>query len=302
MFRYGKIAIGCSLSSALYCFYNQIPMIYVERRKVHPFEFFKPDTDLSLLKIEPLRYDLKMSDEGVATFGPSKRQVYEKIMVLLSLSGLVPFSNLAKSVHIEKKHLKIITERNRVYEVAYEELIVFDDTNISGLSSILKDNKDEKTQVLDWFEINQGSNTPLDYIKTDDNFVKDIFLYKSKRPDVKPGVKDLVAIPYMTPNEAKYDYQNSDTYARFKILKTMKEAGVKGPKNGKNPNYPDRSPEPFKWLSPKITFVTREIVPPPMSKYRNTKKVKFCYDTPEQIMSENTIKINSYSTKLLNAF
>ena len=104
MFRYGKIAIGCSLSSALYCFYNQIPMIYVERRKVHPFDFFKPDTDLSLLKIEPLRYDLKMSDEGVAVFGPSKRQVYEKIMVLLSLSGLVPFSNLAKSVHIEKKH------------------------------------------------------------------------------------------------------------------------------------------------------------------------------------------------------
>ena len=68
MFRYGKIALGCSLSSALYCFYNQIPMIYVERRKVHPFEFFEPDTDLSLLKIEPLRYDLKMSDEGVAVF------------------------------------------------------------------------------------------------------------------------------------------------------------------------------------------------------------------------------------------
>ena len=91
MFRYGKIAIGCSLSSALYCFYNQIPMIYVERRKIHPFDFFKPDTDLSLLKIEPLRYDLEMSNKGVAVFGPSKRQVYEKIMVLLSLSGLVPF-------------------------------------------------------------------------------------------------------------------------------------------------------------------------------------------------------------------
>ena len=302
MFQYNKIALGCSLSSALYCFYNQIPMIYVERRKVHPFEFFEPNTDLSLLKIEPLRYDLKMSDEEVAVFGPSKRQVYEKIMVLLSLSGLVPFSNLAKSVHIEKKNLKIITERNRIYEVAYEELIVFDDTNISGLSSILRDNKDEKTQVLDWFEINQGSNTPLDYIKTDDNFVKDIFLYKSKRPDVTPGVKDLVAISYMTPNEAKYDYQNSDTYARFKILKTMKEAGIKGQKNGKNPNYPDRSSEPFKWLLPKITFVSREIAPLPMSKYRNTKKIKFCYDTPEQIMSENTIKINSYSSKLLNAF
>ena len=134
MFRYGKIAIGCSLSSALYCFYNQIPMIYVERRKVHPFEFFEPDTDLSLLKIEPLRYDLKMSDEGVAVFGPSKRQVYEKIMVLLSLSGLVPFSNLAKSVHIEKKHLKIITERNRVYFPVSEHLVSLFSSSLSGFS------------------------------------------------------------------------------------------------------------------------------------------------------------------------
>ncbi len=167
--------------------------------------------------------------------------------------------------------------------MAYEELIVFDDTNISGLSSILKDNKDEKTQVLDWFEINQGSNTPLDYIKTDDNFVKDIFLYKSKRPKVKPGVKDLVAISYMTPNEAKYDYQNSDTYARFKILKTMKEAGVKGPKNGKNPNYPDRSSEPFKWLSPKITFVTREIFLRPCRSIATPKRSNFAMIHPNRL-------------------
>jgi len=301
MFRYGKIALGCSLSSALYCFYNQIPMIYVERRKIHPFEFFKPNTDLSLLKIEPLRYDLKMSDEGVAVFGPSKQQVYEKIMVLLSLSGLVPFSNLAKSAHIDKKHLKIITEHNRVYKVEYDELIVFDDTKISGLSSILKDNKNQKTQILDWFEINQGSGTKLDYIQTEGDFINQIFLYESKRPDVNQQFKDLVAISRLTSDEAKYEYQNSDTYARFKVLRCMKEAGIRGPKNGKNPNYPERSQEPFKWLSPKITFVKREIVPPPMSKYRNTKKINFCYDTPEQIMSNSDIKINSYPTKLLNA-
>ena len=39
MFEYDKIAIGCNLSSAIYCFYNQIPMIFVEKRKVHPFDF-----------------------------------------------------------------------------------------------------------------------------------------------------------------------------------------------------------------------------------------------------------------------
>ena len=84
MFQYDKIAIGCNLSSAIYCFYNQIPMIFVEKRKVHPFEFFEPNTDLSLLKIEPLRYDLRRSDEEVPLFGASKIQVYEKMKAQLN--------------------------------------------------------------------------------------------------------------------------------------------------------------------------------------------------------------------------
>ena len=76
MFQYDKIVIGCNLSAALYCFYNQLPLIFVERCKVHPFEFFKPNTDLSLLKIEPLRYDLRKSQDNIVILGASKEQVY----------------------------------------------------------------------------------------------------------------------------------------------------------------------------------------------------------------------------------
>jgi hypothetical protein len=301
MFQYHKIAIGCTLSSALYCFYNQIPMIYVERHKIHPFIFFQPKTDLSLLKIEPLCYDLKMPNNKVAIVGTSKRQVYEKILVLLSLSGLVPFSNIAKSIHINKKYLKVITDQNKIFNLNYDKLIIFDDVGVSGLSTISEKNENTKTQVLDWFDVNLGSSHELDYISNEGDFVKDIFFYESNRPDVRSGVKDLVSISYLTTQEAKYDYQYSDTYARFKILKCMKEAGIRGPKNGKNPNYPNRSSEPFKWLSPKITFKQRQILPPSMGRYQNTKKIDFCYDVPEKIISSNIIKLNTYSTKLLNA-
>ena len=301
MFQHHKIAIGCTLSSALYCFYNQIPMIYVERQKVHPFNFFQSKTDLSLLKIEPLCYDLSMPNEKVAIFGTSKRQVYEKILVLLSLSGFIPFSNIAKSIHINKKYLKVITEQNKVFNLDYDKLIIFDDVGVSGLSTISEKNENTKTQVLDWFDVNLGSSHQLDYISNEDDFVKDIFFYESNRPDVRSGVKDLVSISYLTTHEAKYDYQYSDTYARFKILKCMKDAGIRGPKNGKNPNYPSRSLEPFKWLSPKITFRQRQVLPLPMGKYQNTKKINFCYDVPEEIISQNIIKLNTYSAKLLNA-
>ena len=301
MFEYDKIAIGCNLSSAIYCFYNQIPLIFVDKRKVHPFEFFEPNTDLSLLKIEPLRYDLKRSDKGVTLFGASKTQVYEKMLALLSLSGLVPFSNLAKSINIGKKHIKVATKGNKVFNVGYKKLLVFDDGGISGLPGIIKRDEDQLVQVLDWFEVNLGATHDIDHIETKDHFIKDIFFYQSNRASVQSNRKDLVAISHLTSKEAKYEYQYSDTYARFKALELMKAAGIRGTKNGKNPNYPERSSEPYKWLSPKIELMQREITPLPMPKYRNTKNIKFCYDLPEKILAENTIKINTYTSKLLNA-
>ena len=300
MFQYKKIAIGCTLSSVIYCFYNQVPLIFVDKRKVHPFEFFEQNTDLSLLKIEPLRYDLKRPDEGVTLFGASKVQVYDKMLALLSLSGLIPFSNLAKSINIDKKNIKVVTERNKMFNIGYEELLIFDDTKINGLSNIAE--KDHTpVQVLDWFEVNSGATHDIDHIVTKDYFIKDIFFYKSKRASVPSHIKDLVAISHITTEEAKYEYQYSDTYARFKVLELMKEAGIRGTRNGKNPNYPERSSEPHKWLSPKIELMQREIIPSPMAKYRNTKNIKFCYDLPEKIIAENTIKINTYTSKLLNA-
>ena len=81
----------------------------------------------------------------------------------------------------------------------------------------------------------------------------------------------------------------------------MKKAGIRGQRNGKNPNYPERSSEPYKWVSPKIKLIKREIVPLPMSKYRNTKKIRFCYDSPEKIIEKNKILLGTYTTKLLNA-
>tara|TARA_R100001129_G_scaffold160543_1_gene125137 strand:- start:740 stop:1645 length:906 start_codon:yes stop_codon:yes gene_type:complete len=300
MLKYDKIAIGCTLSSALYCFYNQIPMIFVERRKVHPFEFFQSNTDLSLLKIEPLKYSLN-TNSGSIVFGASKKQVYEKMLVLLSLSGLVPLSNLAKSINIEKEHIKVITKQNRVFKIKYDSLIVFDDTKIGGLSNAITKTESNPTQILDWFEVNTGCIHNIDYIQTGEDFVKEVYFYPSQRATTSSDKKDLLAISYITEKEAKYEYQYSDTYARFKVVAEMKKAGIRGQRNGKNPNYPERSSEPYKWVSPKIKLIKRETFPLPMSKYRNTKKIKFCYDSPEKIIEKNKILLSTYTTKLLNA-
>ena len=223
-----------------------------------------------------------------------------KYLLYFHLQGLFHFRTLQNLFISIKKKLESPQSVIKFFNVKYNSLLIFDDTGISGLSPVSERKQNIKTQVLDWFDVNLGSSHDIDYMRLDDEFIKDIFFYESKRPHVYSGIKDLVAISHLTPQEAKYEYQYSDTYARFKILKCLKKAGIRGAKNGKNPNYPQRSTEPFKWLSPKITFAKREIVPFPMLKYRNTKKIKFCYDPPEKIISENTIKINTYTSKLLN--
>ena len=300
MFKYDRIAIGATQSSILYSFYTQTPLIFVQGTKPHPFEFYNPDLDLSLLKIDPLCYCLKQPDGKQVVFGPSKQQVHEKLLTLLSLSGLVPFSHLAKSINIQDDFLKVVTKGNKVFNVEYDQLIVFDDNKINGLPYLLEQDKNQPTQILDWFEVNLGSTHDIDYIETDSDFVKKIFFYSSQRDCTQTDKKDLLAISHLTPDEATKNYQYSDTYAKFKILQCMKEAGFRGPKNGKNPNYPDRSSEPFKWLSPKISLMHRQVVPLPMGKYEDSEKIKFSYETSEEIIFKNQIKMDTYTSKLLN--
>jgi len=301
MLKYKNIVIGATLSSVLYSFYTQTPLIFVKGANIHPFDFYNSDIDLSLLKIDPKNYFLKQPDDEQAVFGPPKQRVYEKLLALLSLSGLVPFSHLAKSINIKDNSLKVVTEGNKAINVEYEQLIVFDDNKINGLPHIVENNQNKPTQVLDWFEVNLGSTHDIDYIETDSNFVKKIFFYSSQRDYTQSDKKDLLAISYLTPEEATHNYQYSDTYAKFKILQCMKKAGIRGPKNGKNPNYPDRSSEPFKWLSPKISLMYRQVVPLPMGKYKDSEKIKFLYDTPQEVISTHQVEMNTYAAKLLNA-
>ena len=151
------------------------------------------------------------------------------------------------------------------------------------------------------FEVNLGGTHDIDYIETDSDFVKKIFFYSSQRDCTQADKKDLLAISHLTAEEAAHNYQYSDTYAKFKILQCMKQAGIRGPKNGKNPNYPDRSSEPFKWLSPKISLMHRQIIRLPMGKYEDSEKIKFLYDTPQEIISTHQVEMNTYTAKLLNA-
>jgi hypothetical protein len=104
--------------------------------------------------------------------------------------------------------------------------------------------------------------------------------------------------------DARWAYECSETYAKFKVEKVMKSSGIKGFKNGKNPNWSPEKPHlpRFKYVSPKVEHVLREIIPNQMAKYEDTEKMSFSYDSPSVIMEKYTTTMDTYPFKLLSEF
>ena len=113
-----------------------------------------------------------------------------------------------------------------------------------------------------------------DYLQTDSEFVRHVYFYPSDRIDGNHDKKDLASFSYISEENLKlFDY--SPTIVKFKVLKTMKEAGIRGTRNGKNPLYPTSSMEPYKYRAVDIEPDRREVKIVSNSIYKDTEKLKF---------------------------
>ena len=303
MLKYDKIAIGATHSSVLYSLLTNTPLIFAKGVETHPFDFHESGTDLGAFGIESHDYELRTIDGKPKSIGTPKHYLTDRILPALSLSGLTPFCSICKGIRIEDDVLRIITTGNKAFEVEYDKLIIFDDTEIHGLP-MTGETDDDIVKVLDWFNVNQGTKHPFDYISTGDDFIEEIFFHAPFRDSAKKSDKDLVAISSLSRKDARWAYECSETYAKFKVEKVMKSSGIKGFKNGKNPNWsPEKSHLPrFKYVSPKVEHILREIIPNPMVKYEDTEKMSFSYDTPSAIIEKHTTTMDTYPFKLLSEF
>ena len=115
------------------------------------------------------------------------------------------------------------------------------------------------------------------------NAVNCILFYPSDRIDgKKKDRKDLVAISYLSESELE-DYEYSDVNARFKVIHLMKEAGIKGARNGRNVN----DPEKYNYHSIKIEPFSREVRRSERPFYKNKESFIFDYRTEREVYSQS---------------
>lgn len=277
-YSYDTIVIGGGLNAKMYAYFNKCPCICV-------------------FDNAPFRFDVFQSGLWMGSQTKNLLQIWERLTLILALSGQSPIGDKASSLNVRDNVLKVSTQSSRLAHFEFEKLVVFDDREIFGLPAI-KRKEIGKSLVIDWFDVRSGMEHQHDSFETNDDFVKKVIFYPSDRfGNQKSGRvrKDLVSISYLDENEID-DFGFADTMARFKILQMMKDAGIKGARNGRD-TY---NPEIYRYYSPKIEATQRQVFPDVLIHYEKDNRFEFRHDTLEEIIEKFECDPNNYSSKLLN--
>ncbi len=209
-------------------------------------------------------------------------------MFFMGMEGLVPFSNLCQNIRIIDDQLDVTTNRYRKSSMKFKNLIIYDDQQVTGLPLAIKEEKD-KNLVIDWINVRSGCTHELDELSSNEDFVKKVHFYPTERSDNK-SFKDLAAISYLADEELE-DFNFSDTMAKFKVQKMMKDAGIRGARNGRDVNNPDK----FKYYAIKVEPSQREIFENSKRFYDSTDWFEMRHETADDILRQEGVLDKIYN-------
>tara|TARA_R110000824_G_scaffold75212_1_gene190929 strand:- start:1384 stop:2262 length:879 start_codon:yes stop_codon:yes gene_type:complete len=285
VYFYDTVVIGGNLPAFIYAYTNSLPIIFVDGRPPFEFDRFGKEEDLSFLGIEAGTTIVQL-------------QVWDRLIFLLGMSGLMPLSDMAENIRIKENLLSVVTRHSRLVRIKFNKLIIFDDKKISGLPAATKKEK-EKNRVIDWVNVRSGCSHDVNFLVSDEDFVSKVTFYPTKRSENKNN-KDLFVESYLADEQLK-EFNFSDTMVKFKVLDMMKKAGIRGTRNGRNPSYPDKSSVPYKYYALKIEPAERVVYSATKRFYKPDSRFEFRYeDTKEALF--NAERPEGYLGKLSDMF
>jgi hypothetical protein len=263
-YKHNQVVIGGNLSALIYSYLNNVPCIINKLSPPHQFEKINNQTQLEL---------------------------WNKLYFLLSLAGLNLFGDQVQYTRINENEVVVATLNSKVVKINFKKATVFDDENITGLPISIEElyKTTNKFIVLDWMTARSCMVHDFEYLQTENDFVKDVYFYPTERVAGNHlNQRDLVAVSHLTTEQLQnFDY--SDTYARFKVLKLLKKKGFKGRKNG-------FLNEKRVYYSLDLKVEKREIKKFRMNLYDDTDKIEFNYSSPQELLTQESV--DGYQNKL----
>jgi len=229
--KYEKIVVGSSLKAVMFAYINELPIFFSTAQKPLFFKKLPYDLDLSFLSIENKKTKLTGIGSELEV-GLPQEALWNKLLFILSYVGKSPLADFCDSMRYNGETLVFSNFFSKIAEVSFDTCYYFGDNNCYRL---IDQKEIDKGSYLcyDWIAFNSGGKHEVDFINTEDDFVKDIWFYSSDRIDGKTKVKDACIVSCLTDSQLM-DFDYSETMARFKMLHEMKERGMKGKQNGFN--------------------------------------------------------------------
>ena len=217
--NYEQIVIGSSLEALMFAFIRELPVFFSVAERPFRFDYLDPEVDLAALRLQNESRSLKTFGED-RIVGLPKELLWERLMFLLSLQGKTPLANLCASMRYTGEALICSDEYAKIAEIKFQQAYYFGDRNCYKLLDQSRvDNG--KYICYDWISFNRGGKHEIDFIETDDAFVKHIWFYPSDRIDGNSPVKDACVVSYLTEEEV-FDFDFSDA-ARAAANKAIRE-------------------------------------------------------------------------------
>ena len=151
-------------------------------------------------------------------------------MFLLSLGGNIITTKDVANLRLFEDKIIISNEYSKIMELGFEKCYYYGDDGAQGF--VQKVDLDEEIYMCyDYIAFNSGGKHEIDFIHTGDDFVSEIWFYSSDRIDGNTPVRDACAVSKLTESQLR-DFDYSETMTRFKVLKIMKDNGMRGKQNG----------------------------------------------------------------------
>jgi len=227
--EYDNVVVGSDLDAVLYAFVNDYPIFYTVPRQPFRFDYFEPKVKLDFLGIPHEKRRHNCVDTKFIS-GIPKTLLWERLLFLMSMRGLVPLSNLCQRMRCTNNEIMFSNDYSKILEVNFNNCHYFGDDNSAGF--IKRAKLDEQQYICyDYIAFNKGGKHEIDLIHTGDDFVSEIWFYSSDRIDGNTPVRDACAVSKLTKQQL-LDFDFSQTMARFKTMQHMKDNGMRGKLNG----------------------------------------------------------------------
>ena len=89
-YKVNKLVIGSDLSALIYAYLNNYTFIFKEVVEPTPFEFLPLDFPLYLFNHDKVEINM-ISLDGTVKFGTPKLELWNRLVFVMSCSGLLPF-------------------------------------------------------------------------------------------------------------------------------------------------------------------------------------------------------------------